>query len=96
MTERVEQRYCIKFCQKLGDSKAETIRKIQQAFDDVLMKGVRSLFSSFTETGIWLKLLATAVIKFNENSHSDIRFVCGVRLMDCAISMVVPEGRGSA
>jgi transposase len=34
MTERVEQRYCIKFCQKLGDSKAETIRKIQQAFSD--------------------------------------------------------------
>jgi hypothetical protein len=32
MTERVEQRYCIKFCQKLGDSKAETIRKIQSAF----------------------------------------------------------------
>jgi hypothetical protein len=34
MTERVEQRYCIKFCQKLRDSKAETIRKIQQAFGD--------------------------------------------------------------
>jgi AraC-like DNA-binding protein len=32
MTERMEQRYCIKFCQKLGDSKAETIQKIQQAF----------------------------------------------------------------
>jgi hypothetical protein len=32
MIEHVEQWYCIKFCQKLGDSKAETIRKIQQAF----------------------------------------------------------------
>jgi hypothetical protein len=32
MTERVEQWYCIKFCQKHGDSKAETIQKIQQAF----------------------------------------------------------------
>jgi hypothetical protein len=30
MTEHVEQRYCIKFCQKLGDSKVETIQKIQQ------------------------------------------------------------------
>jgi AraC-like DNA-binding protein len=30
----MEQRYCIKFCQMLGDSKAETIRKIQQAFSD--------------------------------------------------------------
>jgi hypothetical protein len=37
MTERVQQRYCIKFCQKLGDSKAETIRKIQQAFGDGAM-----------------------------------------------------------
>ncbi|PNF35685.1 hypothetical protein B7P43_G17425 [Cryptotermes secundus] len=37
MTERLEQRYCIKFCQKLGDSQAETIRKIQQALDDDAM-----------------------------------------------------------
>ena len=32
MTERVEQRYCIKFCYKLGDSQSETIRKIQQVW----------------------------------------------------------------
>jgi hypothetical protein len=37
MTESVEQQYCIKFCQKLGDSKAETIRKIQQAFGNDAM-----------------------------------------------------------
>jgi hypothetical protein len=34
MTERIEQRYCIKFCQKFGDTQVETIRKIQQAFGD--------------------------------------------------------------
>jgi hypothetical protein len=34
MTERVEQRYRIK---KPGDSKAETIEKIQQAFGDDAM-----------------------------------------------------------
>jgi len=34
MTERLEQRYCIKFCQKLGDSQVETIRKIQRVFGD--------------------------------------------------------------
>jgi hypothetical protein len=33
----MEQWYCIKFCQKLGDSKAETIRKIQQAIGDDAM-----------------------------------------------------------
>ena len=34
MTERIEQRYCIKFCQKLGDSKSETIYKVQQVVGD--------------------------------------------------------------
>jgi len=34
MTEQLEQRYCIKFCQKRGDTEVETIRKIQQAFGD--------------------------------------------------------------
>jgi hypothetical protein len=37
MTERIEQRYFIKFCQKFGDTQVETIRKIQQAFGDDAM-----------------------------------------------------------
>jgi hypothetical protein len=37
MTERLEQRYCIKFCQKLGDSQVETIRKIQRFFGEDAM-----------------------------------------------------------
>jgi hypothetical protein len=37
MPERVEQHYCIKFCQKLGDTESETIRKIQQAFGNDAM-----------------------------------------------------------
>jgi len=37
MTERVEQRYCITFCHKLGDSQSETIRKIQQVFGNNAM-----------------------------------------------------------
>ncbi|PNF32541.1 hypothetical protein B7P43_G02465 [Cryptotermes secundus] len=41
MTEQHEQRYCIKFCQKLGDTQMETIRKIQQAFDDDAMSNSR-------------------------------------------------------
>ncbi|UYV83927.1 hypothetical protein LAZ67_X000624 [Cordylochernes scorpioides] len=32
MTERLEQRYCIRFCQKLGDSQGEIVRKIQTSF----------------------------------------------------------------
>jgi len=41
MTERLEQRYCIKFCQKLSDTQEETIRKIQQAFGDDTMSITR-------------------------------------------------------
>ena len=37
MTERLEQRYCTKFCQKLGDSQVESIRKIQRVFGDDAM-----------------------------------------------------------
>ena len=37
MSERIEQRYCIKFCCKLGDIQVHTIQKIQQAFGNEAM-----------------------------------------------------------
>jgi hypothetical protein len=51
MTERMEQWYCITFCQKLGDSKAETFRKIQQAFGDdaVGATQIKEWFNCFTD-----------------------------------------------
>ena len=46
MTERLEQRYCIKFCQKLGNTQVETIRKIQQAFGDAMsITGIREWYN---------------------------------------------------
>jgi len=41
MTERLEQRYCVKFCVKLGDSQARTVHKVQQAFGDEAMSAAR-------------------------------------------------------
>jgi hypothetical protein len=41
MMERIEQRYCIKFCQKFGDTQVETIRNIEQAFGDDSMSITR-------------------------------------------------------
>ncbi|XP_072144705.1 protein GVQW3-like [Dermacentor andersoni] len=41
MAERLEQCYCIKFCQKLADSQAETIRKIQAAFGEDAMSSTQ-------------------------------------------------------
>jgi len=37
MTEHLKPWYCIRFCQKLGDSQVETIRKIQRFFSDNAM-----------------------------------------------------------
>lgn len=37
MTERVDQKICIKFCQKLGDTPVETIEQIKKAFGDDAM-----------------------------------------------------------
>ena len=37
ITERIEQRYCIIFYQKLGDSQVETVRKIQRVFGNDAM-----------------------------------------------------------
>ena len=47
MMEQIGQRYCIKFCQKLGDTQIETIRKIQQVFGNVAL--------SPTQTKEWFK-----------------------------------------
>jgi hypothetical protein len=47
----MKQRYCIKFYQKLGDSKAETILKIQQAFSDDAMGAmqIKECFNHFKD-----------------------------------------------
>ncbi|XP_027237035.2 protein GVQW3 [Penaeus vannamei] len=37
MSERIEQRCCIKFNHKFGDTQVQTIQKIQQAFGDEAM-----------------------------------------------------------
>lgn len=41
MAEKSEQRVCIKFCQKLGDTCAATYEKIQRAFGDEAMSRAR-------------------------------------------------------
>ena len=60
MTERIEQRYCIKFCQKLGGTQVETIRKIQQVFGDDAMSitRIKEWYNRFKDgrTYNWFKL----------------------------------------
>ena len=49
MTESIEQRYCIEFFQKLGDSQTETIQKILQVFEDDALSPtqIKEWFSRF-------------------------------------------------
>jgi hypothetical protein len=80
MTERVEQQYCIKFCLKLGDSKAETIRKIQQVFgDDAIgatqikdwfnrLKDGRTLVDSDQRSGMQMSLRMCALCSWRSVS----------------------------
>ncbi|XP_037555073.2 protein GVQW3-like, partial [Dermacentor silvarum] len=51
MTDRLEQRYCIKFCQKLGDSQVQTIRKIQTAFgnDAIISTQIKKWYNRFKD-----------------------------------------------
>jgi transposase len=51
MTEKLEQRYCIKFCQKLGDTQSVTIQKIKLAFEDEAMSvtQVKEWYNRFKE-----------------------------------------------
>jgi hypothetical protein len=55
MTECLEQRYCIKFCQKPEDTEAETILKIQQALGDDAMESLKlnSGSSAFKMAACW-------------------------------------------
>ena len=61
MTECVE-RYCIKFCQKFGDSQAETIRKIHWVFGDSAM--------SVTQIKVWYNKFKDGRTSVESNERS--------------------------
>ena len=72
--ERVEQRYCIKFGQKLGDSQVETIQKIQIVFGDDAM-GTTQIKESGTAglkmtTHQWIASYALAGLQQAEMTRS--------------------------
>jgi hypothetical protein len=57
MTVRLKHRYCIKFCQKLGDTQEETICKFQQVFSDYAV-GITKIKEWFNR---FLRVLRDAV-----------------------------------
>jgi len=56
MIEWLEQRYCIKFCQKLGNSQVETIQKIQRIFGDDAMGiiQIKEWYNQFKDGHMWV------------------------------------------
>jgi histone-lysine N-methyltransferase SETMAR len=62
MTERLEQQYCIKFCQKLGDSQAETIQKIQRVFGEDAM--------GITQIKEWYNIFTDGHTSVESDAHS--------------------------
>ena len=63
MTERLEQLYFIKFCQKLGDSQVETIRKVQQVFSNNAM--------SITQIKEWYNRFKDGHTSVESDAHSN-------------------------
>ena len=59
--ERLEQCYCIKFCQKLGDSQVETIQKIHRVFDDDAM--------GITQIKEWYNRFKDGCTSVESNAH---------------------------
>jgi AraC-like DNA-binding protein len=84
MTERVEQWYCIKFCQKLGDSKAQTIRKIQQAFGDDAMGAmqIKEWFNRFKDGRTLVDSDQCSGRPSTSRNANDIENVCSLILED--------------
>ncbi|PNF22745.1 hypothetical protein B7P43_G06664 [Cryptotermes secundus] len=84
MTERLEQRYCIKFCQKLGDSQAETVHKIQQAFGNDAM--------GFTQIKEWFKCFKHGLMSVDSEQlsgrSSTSQMIPQVCLAPCSRDMV--------
>ena len=62
MTECMKQRYCIKFCQKLGDTQVETIQKIEQAFENEAL--------SPTQIKQWFKCFKDGCASVESNPRS--------------------------
>ena len=66
MIESIVQRYCIKFCQKLGNNQTETIEKIQQGF------GVETL--NQTQIKKWFNRFKNGRMSVESEARSDRPF----------------------
>ena len=84
MTESIEQRYCIKFCQKLGNNQTETIKKIQQTFGDKALSQtqIKEWFIHFKNSQMSLESEACSSRPFTSCNEEVIEKVHQIVLKD--------------
>ena len=91
MIESVEQKYCIKFCQKLGNNQTKTIQKIQQAFGNEALSQtqIKEWFNSKMIECQWrVRQLWQAIHKLKQGG--DMK-VCQIVMEDCLLREIVEE-----
>ncbi|EGI62944.1 FLJ37770-like protein [Acromyrmex echinatior] len=72
MTEKVEQRICIKFCFKLEKTCAETIEMLQKAFGDECM--------GKTQIKEWYKQFKNGRTSVSKSEQNQVNVDCFFRL----------------
>ena len=89
MTKRIKQRYCIKFCQKLGDTQVETIRKIQQAFGNEALSPthIKQWFKCFKDGRASVESNPRSVRPSTSRKEEVMDQVCEKVLEDCHLTV---------
>ena len=89
MTESIEQRYCIKFLQKLGNNQTETIQKIQQAFGDEVLSQtqIKEWFYRFKNGQMSVESEARSDRPSTSQNKGVIEKVCQIVMEDCRLTL---------
>ena len=89
MTESIEQRYCIKFCQKLGNNQTETIQKFQQAFGNEALSQtqINERFNRFKNGRMSMESEAHTSRPSTSRNEEAIEKVCQIVMEDCRLTV---------
>jgi len=89
MTERLEQWYCIKFYQKLGDSQVETIQRIQWVFGDNAM-GITQIKEWYNRLKDGCTLVESDTCSCRSSTSQNYKFIDQVWtlvMQDCCVTV---------
>ena len=89
MTKSIVQRYCIKFCQKLGNNQTKTIQKIQQAFGDEALRQtqIKEWFNRFKNGRISVESEARSARQSTSRNGELIEKFRQIVMEDCRLTL---------